>query len=138
MSHLFLSRNTEDGNAWTGRLVTSHAAIPCAEGIDWDAISLQYELTGGFIKNAVISALLAAVGRDSAQPLITQKDIVAGCRKQMRGALQMLEFEQRVIPRHGLAGSAEEGEGGGLICSDVVRAQLQQMVRAGCCVLLLL
>ena len=28
-------------------LVTEHESIPCDEGIDWDAISLQYELTGG-------------------------------------------------------------------------------------------
>ena len=46
----------------------------------------------------VVAALLAAVGRDAAAPLITQQDIVEGCKKQMRGALQMLDFEERVLP----------------------------------------
>ena len=54
------------------QLVTAHEAIPCEPSIDWDSIALQYELTGGFIKNAVIAALLTAVGRDSAAPMITQ------------------------------------------------------------------
>ena len=83
-------------------LVTAHEAIPCADGIDWDGISLQYELTGGFIKNAVMSALLTAVGRDATSPLITEEDITQGCRKQMRGALHMLDFEERVVPESAL------------------------------------
>eukprot|EP01048_Picozoa_sp_COSAG05_P023214 COSAG05_NODE_4932_length_1322_cov_1.217498_1_plen_159_part_10 len=83
-------------------LVTAHESIPCADGIDWDGISLQYELTGGFIKNAVMSALLTAVGRDATSPLITEEDITQGCRKQMRGALQMLDFEERVVPESAL------------------------------------
>jgi len=32
--------------------------------IDWKALALKYELSGGFIKNAVLSALSAAVNRD--------------------------------------------------------------------------
>ena len=51
--------HVERAQIW--RLVTAHEAIPCEDTIDWDAISLQYELTGGFIKNTVISALLSAV-----------------------------------------------------------------------------
>ena len=41
------------------------------------------------------------------------------------------QLEQRVIPRHGLV-DTEEDEGGGLICSDAVYAQLQQIVSAAC------
>ena len=37
-------------------LVTQHDAIPCEASIDWDAISLQYELTGGFIKKLYCGA----------------------------------------------------------------------------------
>lgn len=101
------------------KIVTSHEAIPCQESIDWDSIALQYELTGGFIKNAVIAALLDAVGRDPSSPLITQNDIVAGCKKQVRGALQMMEFDERVVPRAGL----DE-----LIASNSVKKELEEMV----------
>jgi AAA+ superfamily predicted ATPase len=90
------------------------------EAIDWEGIALQYELTGGFIKNTVVSALRTAVGRDPVQPLITQADIVDGCKKQMRGALQMLDFEQRLVPEAGLED---------LIVIDAVRDQLQAMVK---------
>ncbi|KAL7566853.1 hypothetical protein ACA910_021349 [Epithemia clementina (nom. ined.)] len=101
------------------KLVTSHKAIPCDESIDWETIALQYELTGGFIKNAVISALMDAVGRDPHSPVISQPDILNGCKKQVRGALQMVEFNERVIPRGGLSD---------LVASDTVMEQIKEMV----------
>jgi SpoVK/Ycf46/Vps4 family AAA+-type ATPase len=101
------------------RIVTSHESIPCEEDIDWESIALQYELTGGFIKNAVIAALLDAVGRDPSSPMITQSDIVDGCKKQVRGALQMMEFDERVVPKAGLDD---------LIASDSVKKNLEEMV----------
>ena len=32
-----------------------------AEGVDLEEISLKYEITGGYIRNAVLAALLSAV-----------------------------------------------------------------------------
>ena len=32
------------------------------EGIDWEQVALKYELSGGFIKNAVMSAMLRYAG----------------------------------------------------------------------------
>lgn len=101
------------------KLFMAHETIPCEESIDWESIALQYELTGGFIKNAVIAALLDAVGRDPLSPKITQNDIVEGCKKQVRGALQMVEFDERVLPRAGL----DE-----LIASDTIKEQLKQII----------
>ena len=66
------------------------------------ARSISYIAQGGFIKNAVLSALLKAVGRDAAKPVLSTEDIRAGCAAQMRGALQMHGFSERLIPRHGL------------------------------------
>ena len=59
-----------------------------AEGVDLEEISLKYEITGGYIRNAVLAALLSAVGRTPKAPRLTQADLHAGCREQMRGALQ--------------------------------------------------
>ena len=101
------------------KIVTSHESIPCEDSIEWKSIALQYELTGGFIKNAVIAALLDAVGRNPVSPMITQNDIVEGCKKQVRGALQMMEFDERVVPQ----ASLEE-----LIASDDVKKELEAMV----------
>ena len=47
--------------------------------------SLRYELTGGFIKNAVMNALMMACARNVEEPLINQEDLVQGCSTQMRG-----------------------------------------------------
>jgi len=101
------------------KILTQHDSIPCEETIDWEFIALQYELTGGFIKNAVIAALLSAVGRNSTAPMITEDDIINGCKKQMRGALHMSDFEQRVVPKIGLEG---------MIVTAAVKQQLQEMI----------
>ena len=52
-------------------------------------MSLRYELTGGFIKNAILSALSIAVSRDGDNPLITQSDLLKGASLQLRGRLRM-------------------------------------------------
>jgi SpoVK/Ycf46/Vps4 family AAA+-type ATPase len=51
--------------------------------------------------------------------MITQSDIVDGCKKQVRGALQMMEFDERVVPKAGLDD---------LIASDSVKKNLEEMV----------
>ncbi|ETL47029.1 hypothetical protein L916_03190, partial [Phytophthora nicotianae] len=77
-------------------------ALKTEEGIDWDAIALKYELSGGFIKNAILSSLLKAISRNGETPVISQADIVAGCALQMRGSLHMKTFDHRVVPTNGL------------------------------------
>lgn len=101
------------------RLITAHESVPCEDRIDWEAVALQYELTGGFIKNAVLAALLAAVGRSPDNPLVVESDIIDGCKKQMRGALQMQDFDERKVPTSGL----DE-----LIVCDSARKQLKDMI----------
>ena len=49
----------------------------------------RFELTGGFIKNALLSALSVAVSRDGDNPVITHADFVQGANFQLRGRLRM-------------------------------------------------
>ncbi|KAJ0393396.1 hypothetical protein P43SY_005410 [Pythium insidiosum] len=100
--------------------VLMHDALPVADDVDWDAIALKYELSGGFIKNAILSALLHALARDPARPVLTHADLVAGCALQMRGSLHMKTFDHRVVPTAGLDA---------LIADDGVKRQLQQVVQ---------
>lgn len=100
--------------------VLVHASLQTSPDIDWDAISLKYELSGGFIKNAILSALLQAISRDAQAPVISHADIVAGCALQMRGSLHMKTFDHRVVPTSGLDA---------LIVDDRVKEQLQQIVQ---------
>ena len=71
------------------RRITSSDAISLDARVDLDAISLRYEMTGGYIRNAVLAALLRAVGRSPHAPVVTQDDLHEGCREQMRGTLQL-------------------------------------------------
>lgn len=77
---------------------TTVAKLPVADDVDLSAIALKYELTGGFIKNALLSALLTALDRNSSHPVLTQADLIEGCKMQMRGALNLKNFEQKAIP----------------------------------------
>ncbi|KAF1790813.1 P-loop containing nucleoside triphosphate hydrolase [Phytophthora cactorum] len=95
-------------------------ALKTEEGIDWDAIALKYELSGGFIKNAILSSLLKAISRNGESPVISQADIVAGCALQMRGSLHMKTFDHRVVPTNGL----DE-----LIVEDSVKDKLRRIVQ---------
>ena len=71
------------------------------------------------MKNAVISALLDGGGRDPTAPQITESDILNGCKKQVRGALQMVDFNERVIPKEGL---------NSLVVSEPVMNKLSEIV----------
>ena len=52
-------------------------------------LSLRFELTGGFIKNAILSALSIAVSRDGDHPVVCQGDLLQGANLQLRGRLRM-------------------------------------------------
>jgi SpoVK/Ycf46/Vps4 family AAA+-type ATPase len=69
--------------------LTASDAVPLCESVDLEEVALKYELTGGFIRNAVLAALMRAVGRDGVAPRVTQADLHDGCRDQMRGSLQL-------------------------------------------------
>ena len=87
---------------WTK--LTAPAAVPLEEDVDLDAIALKYELTGGYIRNAVLAALLRAVGRLASAPCISQADLHEGCKEQMRGALQLVDVDlgNRQMPARAL------------------------------------
>ncbi|KAH9323474.1 hypothetical protein KI387_018113, partial [Taxus chinensis] len=93
--------------------------LPVAENIDWEKISLRYELSGGYIKNALLSSLLLAISRDSNNPRMIEEDIVSGCQSQMRGSLQMKSFTHRVVPKT----SMDE-----LILSSSMRKHLESII----------
>lgn len=86
------SSNNQDSLEKTEKVDEKTSKKKChlnlADDIDVNAIALKYELTGGFIKNAIISAILSAIGRDATNPIIEQKDLVLGCKLQMRGSLR--------------------------------------------------
>ncbi|CAK9109098.1 ATP-dependent zinc metalloprotease FtsH [Durusdinium trenchii] len=80
----------------------TQTGVPLALDIDWEKIAMKFALTGGYIKNAIVSALLLAISRNNVDPKVTEEDITGGCIMQVRGSLQMQSFAKRLVPRAGL------------------------------------
>jgi SpoVK/Ycf46/Vps4 family AAA+-type ATPase len=74
--------------------------------VDLSTLAIKYELTGGFIKNALLSAMLIALNRRRNEAtlstsfdtpvVLTQPDLEEGCRLQMRGSLSIRHFDAKV------------------------------------------
>jgi len=75
--------------------------LPLAADVDLGALAQKFELSGGYIKNAVLSALSLAVARDE-EPIITAADLEQGARLQLRSRLKLHDFDRRVVPTCGL------------------------------------
>lgn len=73
-------------NIWKAHLPNSIRRGP---DVDLQEVAMNFELTGGLIKNAALAALSKAVARDNSDdPVVTQADLVAGARQQLRGFFQ--------------------------------------------------
>lgn len=93
-----------------------------AEDVDLRALAIEFELTGGYIKNAVFQALAQAVSRvqeerrkkaqsgqaeepaalQAGDVIITMDELRQACRLQARGDLKRAKLERRVLPVSGL------------------------------------
>lgn len=103
------------------------------EDTDWNSLAQSYELTGGLIRNAVLSAISVATKRTSGTSgklTLSTDDLHKGAKLQLkyaplplpylliymyihiilsslfsflRGLLEMVDFERRIIPMYGLS-----------------------------------
>ena len=93
--------------------------LPLASDVDFMLLARKYELQGGFIKNAWLSALSIAVSRDGLSPTVTMADLHAGASHQLRGRLAMSNFDRGIVPQHGL----EE-----VVLPEPIKEKLRHMV----------
>ncbi|MFF0073985.1 ATP-binding protein [Streptomyces sp. NPDC005494] len=61
----------------------SLAHVPCADGIDPASCAADFELAGGSIRSAVVTAAYAAAGRGDG---VSTEDLLAGARREYRKA----------------------------------------------------
>lgn len=94
--------------------------VRLSDSPDFDALAHRYELTGGLIKNSVLSALSSASSRDPETPVITPEDLEVAAREQMTARLQMSQGRDRIVPRHGLDR---------LIVPDSVRERMEDLIK---------
>ena len=75
--------------------------------INFTKLSIEFELTGGFIRNAVMTALKTSILRNKKLKkdddiILIEEDIYNACKQQILGQLQLTGFNRRVIPNVGL------------------------------------
>ena len=95
-----------------------------SKDINWSNLALSQELTGGLICNAVLSALSLALKEcgEEEKPVLTEDLLTSGAKLQLRGLLEMVDFDRRVIPTFGIDD---------LVLEDEVQQQLQLVLNAG-------
>ncbi|MGW7255831.1 ATP-binding protein [Streptomyces sp. NPDC054834] len=64
--------------------------VPCADGIDPGPVAADFELAGGSIRSAVVTAAYLAAGRGDA---VTAADLLEGARREYRKAGRLLPGE---------------------------------------------
>ena len=96
------------------------------EDVSFEGIALDYELSGGLIRNATLAAISHAVAREKSDtPTVRMEDIVHGAKQQLRGFFQASEklnsaTQAYVTPRRGL----DE-----LVVDHATRAQLEAIAK---------
>ena len=88
----------------------SHVPPNMVCAIDWTELASNCELTGGLIKNAVLSAIAVAIERQETPLRLRSDDLSKGAKTQQRNMLEMCDFEHRVIPYSGFQGLALSAE----------------------------
>eukprot|EP00755_Sulcionema_specki_P013669 Sspe_Gene.54561::Locus_30110_Transcript_1_1_Confidence_1.000_Length_4443::g.54561::m.54561 len=81
------------------------AGLHVSDDINWKQLATDYELSGGFIKNAVIAAMSLTLARTppGKELVVNSADLNQACQIQVRGHLQALCGSKRVVPSRGLA-----------------------------------
>ena len=93
--------------------------LPLAEDVNLEIISRDYELTGGFIHNAVRIAIGLAVNRKEDKLVITQEDLKMACKQTLQGQISVTNFHRREIPSTSLAD---------LVVSNEVKSHITNIV----------
>ncbi|MFE7165869.1 AAA family ATPase [Streptomyces sp. NPDC057616] len=64
--------------------------VPCVDGVQLDTVAADFELAGGSIRSAVVTAAYLAAGRDD---LVTGDDLLEGARREYRKAGRLVPGE---------------------------------------------
>lgn len=87
---------------WAAHLPST---LPQCSDVDTEELATNFELTGGFIKNAILSAVSRAITREGEDFTVAMEDLVAGAQLQLEGCMAFMsdKFDRRVVPKTPLA-----------------------------------
>lgn len=91
--------------------------LALSECVNLCELARKFELTGGHIKNAWLSAIGQMVQRGG--NTVNQQDLILACSDQVIGRLSLEEFDQRVVPTCGLDS---------IVVTDPVKEALESIV----------
>eukprot|EP01062_Namystynia_karyoxenos_P003020 TRINITY_DN11055_c0_g1_i1.p1 TRINITY_DN11055_c0_g1~~TRINITY_DN11055_c0_g1_i1.p1 ORF type:complete len:1107 (+),score=476.25 TRINITY_DN11055_c0_g1_i1:88-3408(+) len=79
-------------------------SLKVCDGVDWEALAMDYELTGGLIKNAVLTSISNAVSREGGNdnPTLRTEDFIKGAKTQLRCFLKKDLQQSHLVPRRSL------------------------------------
>jgi SpoVK/Ycf46/Vps4 family AAA+-type ATPase len=95
------------------------AQAPLSDDIDLKTLAEEYEFSGGYIKNAVLTALTRAVQRKGPEQLITQADLRHAAALQRRNRLTA--HADKIQPRVGLSD---------VVLDEGCRSQVEALIAA--------
>ncbi|KAJ5074695.1 atpase [Anaeramoeba ignava] len=80
-------------------------SLRLADDVNIPELARKYELTGGFIKNSILTSLSLAVSRyngDLENLVVTHDDFEQGAKQQLRGFLAMRQAKHHIVPKRGI------------------------------------
>jgi SpoVK/Ycf46/Vps4 family AAA+-type ATPase len=88
---------------WIEHLPTDVDKTWLASDVDTEKLALDYELTGGLIRNAAVQALSFAAARDSNNVVVKHQDLEKAARLQLKGISQSNTINRTIIPKRALS-----------------------------------
>eukprot|EP01060_Flectonema_neradi_P030007 TRINITY_DN4270_c0_g1_i4.p1 TRINITY_DN4270_c0_g1~~TRINITY_DN4270_c0_g1_i4.p1 ORF type:complete len:964 (+),score=170.94 TRINITY_DN4270_c0_g1_i4:493-3384(+) len=76
-----------------------------SDSVDWASLATDYELSGGLIKNALLTAISHAVSRENGNdnPMLKTEDLVLGAKTQLRSFFNKdLNQPHQLIPKRSI------------------------------------
>ncbi len=95
------------------------STLPLAADVDVEALADRFELTGGYIKNAVLEAVAQAAAEPGDSPCLTMAHLETAARRQSRKVTD--EQQDLVDPRTRLSD---------VVLAPAIRAQVEELVAA--------
>lgn len=95
------------------------STVPLAADVDIEALAERFEVTGGYIKNAVLEAVAQAASDPGESPCLTMAHLETAARRQSRKATD--EQQDLINPRTRLSD---------VVLTPAIRAQVEELVAA--------
>ena len=100
------------------------AALPLAKDVDLDVLAERFDLSGGYIKNAVLTSVAEAVQTGGKRPKVTMAHLMKAAQAQAVRPLDTQNGDCPIVPKACLAD---------VMLPEALRGQVEELVDAARC-----